>query len=83
MRVLGVAIIGLALAGPALAEQAGAAGKPLAQYCNTVPDLSAQRSDAVDNWVKICTVWFAANRPAEPRPPRDDPRPKEGGEKKN
>lgn len=57
----------LVAAGPgaALAEEAGDAGKPLEQYCNTVPDLSVQRMDSVDNWVRICTVWFEARCPKD------------------
>ena len=42
--------------------QGGQSGVPLSFFCNHVPDLSVQRSDGVDNWVRICTVWFAANR---------------------
>jgi hypothetical protein len=56
-------------AGPVLAEQGAASGRPLREYCNTVPDLTVQRTDAVDNWVKICTVWFnAACREPEAAP---------------
>ena len=42
--------------------QGGQSGVPLSFFCNHVPDLSVQRSDGVDNWVRICTVRFAANR---------------------
>ena len=38
--------------------QGGQSGIPLSFYCNHVPDLSVQRSDSVDNWVQICSVWF-------------------------
>lgn len=72
------------LAVSARAEQAGDSGKSLAQFCNTVPDLSTLRSDSVDNWVKICTVWFnAACRAPEAKPVKDDARAKDGGEKKH
>jgi hypothetical protein len=47
-------------AAPALAEQQTSSGKPLQVYCNSVPDLSVRRNDAVDNWIKICTVWLNA-----------------------
>ncbi|MGB0670643.1 MAG: hypothetical protein ACPGNT_04050 [Rhodospirillales bacterium] len=56
------ALLVSALAVPSVhAEQKGSAGQPLSLYCNTVPDLSVQRTDQVDNWVRICTVWLAAN----------------------
>ncbi len=54
------------LATPALAApggQTGSSGMPLALYCNTVPHLAVQRSDSVDNWVRICTVWFKSGGP--------------------
>ena len=56
-------------AGPAAADQKAAAGQPLSVYCNTVPDLSVQRTDQVDNWVRICTVWLHANCGKAPPPP--------------
>ncbi len=42
--------------------QGGQSGIPLSFFCNHVPDLSVQRSDGVNNWVRICSVWFAAQR---------------------
>lgn len=48
-------------------KHAGAqSGVPLTYYCTHVPDLSVNRPDAADTWVKICTVYFKAqpNRPA-------------------
>jgi len=42
--------------------QGGQSGVPLSFFCNHVPDLSVQRSDGVDNWVRVCTVWFAAQK---------------------
>ncbi|MEO5336950.1 MAG: hypothetical protein H7841_08660 [Magnetospirillum sp. WYHS-4] len=49
-----------AFALPAAAEQAGRSGQALNVYCNTVPEMGTARSDSVDNWVKICTVWLNA-----------------------
>ncbi len=42
------------------AEQQSYSGIPLVQYCNVAPDLSVNRTDSVDNWTKICSVWLAA-----------------------
>jgi len=42
------------------AEQQSYSGIPLVQYCNVAPDLSVKRTDSVDNWVKICSIWLAA-----------------------
>lgn len=42
--------------------QGGQSGVPLSFFCNHVPDLSVQRSDGVDNWVRVCTVWFSAQK---------------------
>jgi len=45
---------------PALAEieQSGRSGQPLTVFCNVAPELSTQRSDSVDNWVRICSLWL-------------------------
>ena len=45
---------------PALAEieQSGRSGQPLSVFCNVAPELSTQRSDSVDNWVRICSLWL-------------------------
>jgi len=43
------------------AEQQSYSGIPLVQYCNVAPDLSVKRTDSVGNWVKICSIWLAAN----------------------
>ncbi|MCP5373065.1 MAG: hypothetical protein H6907_15170 [Hyphomicrobiales bacterium] len=69
----------LLAAGPALAEQKAAAGQPLSVYCNTVPDLSVQRTDQVDNWVRICTVWLNANCAKAPPPAPQPAPPAKGG----
>ncbi len=42
------------------AEQQSYSGIPLVQYCNVAPDLAVNRTDSVDNWTKICSVWLAA-----------------------
>jgi hypothetical protein len=65
-------LIALLFAAPASAQgvndqnpgrfQGGQSGVPLSFFCNHLPDLSVQRSDGVNNWVRICTLWFAANR---------------------
>jgi len=48
-------------------EQSGRSGQPLAVFCNVAPELSTQRSDSVDNWVRICSLWLRhscqANKP--------------------
>ncbi len=54
------AVLAAGPATPGLAAQESQSGQPLEVYCNTAPDLRVQRADAVDNWVRICTVWFAA-----------------------
>ncbi len=38
----------------------GQSGLTLSYYCTHVPDLSVNRPDSVDTWVKICTVYFNA-----------------------
>jgi hypothetical protein len=48
--------------------QGGQSGVPLSFFCNHVPDLSVQRTDGVDNWVRICSVWFASQRNVRPIP---------------
>lgn len=56
-------VLATILSMPALAasgEQTGSSGMPLDIYCNTVPHLAVQRSDSVDNWVRICTTWLNA-----------------------
>ncbi|MGB0681733.1 MAG: hypothetical protein ACPGOV_03465 [Magnetovibrionaceae bacterium] len=68
---LTAAVLACLITLPAAAEQKGDAGKPLSEYCNTVPDLSVQRTDQVDNWTRICTIWLAHNCPAGSRGPGD------------
>ncbi|GAB6054519.1 hypothetical protein JCM17960_33390 [Magnetospira thiophila] len=59
--VLAVSLFALpTLAAPG--EQTADSGKPLAIYCNSVPHLAVQRSDSVDNWVRICTIWLNATQ---------------------
>ena len=56
----------------AAAQQRDTTGMPLEKYCNTVPNLSVKRRDAIDTWVSLCTVWFEAHgdkRQPPPRPP--------------
>lgn len=53
-----VAISVTSLAGPVLADQQARSGTPLEIYCNTAPEFGTARSDAVDNWVRICSVWL-------------------------
>jgi hypothetical protein len=54
------------------AKHAGAqSGLPLSYYCTHVPDLSVNRPDAVDDWLKICTLYFS--RPQAPNPPAEAP----------
>ncbi|CCQ72789.1 hypothetical protein [Magnetospira sp. QH-2] len=65
MKKILVATLGLMLASTAMAapgEQTASSGQPLAIYCNSVPHLAVQRSDSVDNWVRICTIWLAATK---------------------
>lgn len=58
---LAMALPGAAGADESPAKHAGAqSGIPLSYFCNHVPDLSVTRPDAVDTWVKICTVYFSA-----------------------
>ena len=59
--------INLFSAAGAEAQQRDTTGMPLAKYCNTVPNLSVKRRDAIDTWVSLCTVWFQAH-PVKPRP---------------
>ena len=50
------------------AKHAGAqSGLPLSYYCTHVPDLSVNRPDAVDDWHKICSLYFS--RPQAQIPP--------------
>ena len=67
MRVTRAILMAAALtagaATPGLAAQESQSGQPLEVYCNTAPDLRVQRADAIDNWVRICTVWFSARCP--------------------
>ncbi len=53
-------VVAMAFASPALAqnEQAGRSGQPLSVFCNVAPELSTQRSDAVDHWHRICSLWL-------------------------
>jgi len=55
-----VALSSILWAAPATAEieQSGRSGQPLAVFCNVAPELSTQRSDSVDNWVRICSLWL-------------------------
>ncbi len=48
---------------PTHAEAQG--GLPLSYYCSHVPELTVNRPHAVDDWVRICTVYFNAR----PHPP--------------
>ena len=60
-KIIGAALLGsFLLVGPAVAEieQSGRSGQPLAVFCNVAPELSTQRSDSVDNWVRICSLWL-------------------------
>lgn len=60
-KILGAALLTLLLlVAPAVAEieQSGRSGQPLAVFCNVAPELSTQRSDSVDNWVRICSLWL-------------------------
>ncbi|MEX2449481.1 MAG: hypothetical protein WD407_01350 [Rhodospirillales bacterium] len=69
MRVwLSVLVFAGLLVTPALAnaqsgtnEQSGRSGQPLSVFCNVAPELSTQRSDSVDNWVRICSLWLPYN----------------------
>ena len=50
------------------AKHAGAqSGLSLSYYCAHVPDLSVNRPDAVDDWLKICALYFS--RPQAQNPP--------------
>ena len=42
-------------------------GLPLSYFCTHVPDLSVKRPNAVDDWLKICTLYFS--RPQAENPP--------------
>lgn len=68
-----VSAVAVLAALPALAEEAGRSGQALSVYCNSVPEMGVQRSDSVDNWVKICTVWLNAKSSLaeKPRKARD------------
>lgn len=48
-------------AGGASADETGDSRRPLREYCNHSPDFSVLRTDAVDNWVRVCSVWFQYN----------------------
>lgn len=41
-------------------------GLPLSYYCTHVPDLSVKRPDAVDDWLKICALYFSQSQPQNP-----------------
>lgn len=78
MKTLALMVVaGLALSLPVQAEEAGRGKQPLSVYCNTVPELGTARSDSVDNWVKICTVWLNAKSSLaeKPRRTKDDDEP--------
>ena len=49
-------------------------GLPLSYFCTHVPDLSVKRSDAVGDWLKICTLYFS--RPQPQNPPGEAPGPR-------
>jgi hypothetical protein len=51
-------------------------GLPLSYYCAHVPDLSVKRSDAVGDWLNICTLYFS--RPQAQNPPAEAPGPRAG-----
>jgi hypothetical protein len=53
---------------PVQAEEAGRSGQALSVYCNSVPEMGVQRSDSVDNWVKICSVWLNAKASLAEKP---------------
>jgi hypothetical protein len=38
----------------------------LPYYCTHAPDLSVKRSDAVGDWLKICTLYFSQPQPHNP-----------------
>lgn len=63
-----VSAVAVLSAVPALAEEAGRSGQALSLYCNTVPEMGVQRSDSVDNWVKICSVWLNAKASLAEKP---------------
>ncbi len=72
---LALAVFGAAFGGAgAVAQQRDTTGMPLAKYCNTVPNLSVKRRDAIETWVALCTVWFQAHHD-RPRPPPKDAKP--------
>ncbi len=58
--LLGTLLMANLMVSPAIAEieQSGRSGQPLAVFCNVAPELSTQRSDSVDNWVRICSLWL-------------------------
>ena len=68
-RLFGLSILCLVLAFAASeasaaienpAKHAGEqSGLPLSYYCTHVPDLSVKRSDAVDDWLSICALYFS------------------------
>ena len=72
----GVLALALSLFGGAetAAQQRDTKGMPLEKYCNTVPNLSVKRRDAIDTWVSLCTVWFEAHRD-KPKPPPKNAKP--------
>ena len=41
-------------------------GLPLSYFCTHAPDLSVKRSDAVGDWLKICTLYFSQPQPHNP-----------------
>ena len=53
---------------PALAEEDSRSGQPLSVYCNTAPEMGVSRSDSVDNWVRICTLWLNSQNKPVPKP---------------
>ena len=58
--ILALAVLAAASAWPAAVhgDQLARSGTPLEVYCNTAPEFGTTRSDAVDNWVRICSIWL-------------------------
>jgi len=83
VMVLSVFLSVFLFAAPAVAEieQSGRSGQPLAVFCNIAPELSTQRSDSVDNWVRICSLWL--NYSCKAKKSGGKPGGKPGGKKIN
>ena len=82
-RVLGAAPLAammtalLAFPGAGEAGQTAYSDRPLKEYCSHAPDFSVQRTDSVDNWVKVCSIWFQfqARCVDYPNTPKAPPKP--------